>query len=182
MAKIEATLEESQGTLILPDRKWQHMIVSDKPICQKTKGNVETGSVAGNPMTTINADVYDGEFKGTRIFGHNIMTGGVTRAGGKMPTRTWREFVDAMAAQGVAWECKGCGNVGDVRFERTPKGQFVCPNCHQMAPFVVETDDFQNKRFNALIKTGTFFNSSEPRNEIERIRPYGEIVDGDGPN
>lgn len=175
---IEASLEDSQTGTIIADRTWQHLrIVEGADILVHTKGNPQTGSRAGNPMLTLTLEVVDGEFKGARIFGHNVMLGGITSKDAAMPIRGYREFVNAMATQGVGWQCKECGQAGTQQFKRDKRGHMVCPDCGKEGRFSTNTDDWNGKLLNGLCTTGKFFNSDEPRNELSRVQPYGEITE-----
>ena len=174
---IEASLEDAQGSKIITNNSWQHLIVVGKPVYVLTKGNAQTGSRAGNPMLTLMFEVDDGEFKEARISNHNLMVGGLTKDGKPMPIRGFREMVSAMALEGVPWTCKGCGQETDLPFERTASGEHVCPNCHQICRFSTNPDLWEGRRINGLCTTGKYQGSDEPRNELSRVRPYSELVE-----
>lgn len=177
MPMIEASLEDAQPGKIIPNNSWQHLRVSRKPDYVTTKGNPITGSKAGNPMLTLEFEVADGDCAGTKIRGHNIMVGGFTKDGSPMPIRGFREMVDAMATQGVPWECVGCGQASDQPFARQVNGEMVCPNCQGIHRFRTDPDQWEGRLVNGLCTTGKFQNSDEPRNELSRVRPYGPLDD-----
>lgn len=181
MPKIEADLEQAQGRRTLPDNTWHHCQVVGIPPLMKSKGNDQTGSRAGNPYVSVDLEASDGDYKGIRIFGYNLMLGGIDKNGNQMNISRYVEFLDSLAADGVSWECGGCKATGDRRFRRGEKGtkdagRYFCPDCGETKKFITNTDDWQGHRLNVLVKVGKFFNSDEDRNEVVRVTPYGDIV------
>ncbi len=179
--RIEADLEQAQGRQVLPDNTWHHMMIAGLPEVKKSKGNDQTGARPGNPFAAMNLEVTDGDYKGVRVFGYNLMLGGIDKNGNSMNISRFVEFLDCLAADGVSWECGGCGAQGDRRFRIGDKGtkdagRYFCPDCGESKRFVTNTDDWQGHRMNVLVKVGKFFNSDEDRNEVVRVTPYGEIV------
>jgi len=132
---------------------------------------IKADGTGGNPMAVLEWTVSDGPFTGRRVGFHNVMLGGVTKAGNPMPLRELCSLIDAVKAP---WATSADKPLVSRPFKRVKQDNgnilFIDPDTGDQVTNIDMNfpDDFLSK--DAKVRFGV-------RKQLGSDREYNEVSD-----